>query len=242
MAIYRGQARKLDRNPVDKSDVIESVRKMEKLGFVDKLENLTSSQKEAIKNGRTQYFIPWRAVWNTNSSSTPCRFDASQVTTSGYSLNSRLAKGRNNMNKLVEILIRWSSHRFGFHVDIRKMQNTVNLAGKDWCQQLNLWHDNLSVADGPYVKVIKTLIYGVKSSGSQAEIGLRTTAFTGHVVKLALDDLHKEQIKLTDSQIALHWISNKRNPLKQWVRNEFVEINRLADRTSWKCVLADLGM
>ena len=41
MAIYRGEARKLDGNAVDKSDVMESERKMQKLGFVDKLENLT---------------------------------------------------------------------------------------------------------------------------------------------------------------------------------------------------------
>ena len=45
---------------------MESERKMQKLGFVDRLENLTSSQKEAIKN-RTHYSIPWRAVWNSLS-------------------------------------------------------------------------------------------------------------------------------------------------------------------------------
>ena len=58
------------------------------------------------------------------------------------------------------------------------MYNTVKLAEKekDWCYQLYLWHDNLSVADDPYVNVIKTLIYGVKSSSNQAESGLRTTA------------------------------------------------------------------
>ena len=70
-------------------------------------------------------------------------------------------------------------------------------------------------------------------------------ASTGHVVKLALGDLHKECIKLTDSQITLHWVSNTRNPLKQWVRNKVLEISRLADRTLWKYVqskdiLADL--
>ena len=31
------------------------------------------------------------------------------------------------MNKLVEILIRWSKHRIGFHTDIKKMYNTVQL-------------------------------------------------------------------------------------------------------------------
>ena len=71
-------------------------------------------------------------------------------------------------------------------------------------------------------------------------------ASTGHVVKSALGDLHKECMKLTDSQIALHWISNTRNLLKQRVRNKVVEINRLADGTLWKYVqnkdmLADLG-
>lgn len=54
-----------------------------------------------------QYFISWRAVWKGNSFSTPCRivFDASQATASGYNLNDLLAKGRNYLNKLQEILI-----------------------------------------------------------------------------------------------------------------------------------------
>ena len=68
------------------------------------------------------------------------------------------------MNKLIEIIIRWPTHRFGFHTDIRKMYNTVILAEKDW--HYHLWHDNLCVTDDPDVKVIKTLIYGVKSSGN----------------------------------------------------------------------------
>ena len=73
-------------------------------------------------------------------------------------------------------------------------------------------------------------------------------ASSGHVVKLALGDLHKECIKLTDSQIALHWISNVRNPLKQCVRNKVVAMNRLADFVEGcsgvqsKDMLADLGM
>ena len=49
---------------------MECERKMQKLGFVDKLENLMPSQKEGIKNSRTQYFIPWRTFWNSNSLST----------------------------------------------------------------------------------------------------------------------------------------------------------------------------
>ena len=39
-----------------------------------------------------------------------------------------------------------------------------------------LWENNLNATEKPEWKVIKTLIYGIKSSGNQAERGLRQTA------------------------------------------------------------------
>ena len=150
---------------------------MQQLGFVDVLEDLTVEQQQKIKNSELQYVIPWRAVWNQNSLITPCRlvFDAPQATDSGYSLNSISAKGRNNMNKLIQILIRWMVYRYVYHTDIQKMYNTVRLVEEDRCFQLYLWN-NLSISKEPYTKVIKTLIYGVKSSGNQSERALRETA------------------------------------------------------------------
>ena len=101
LKVYNNQVRRLDKNQKDKNDVVMSEQKLQTMGFVDFLENLSSSQKIKINDSKIQYFIPWRAVRNTNSLSTPCRlvFDASLTTSSGYSLNSILAKGRNNMNK-----------------------------------------------------------------------------------------------------------------------------------------------
>ena len=178
MSVFKSQVRKLDRNPSDKQAVIESERKLQELGFVQKLENLSDEQIKMIMDSVVQYYIPWKAVFNPESISTPCRlvFDASQVTPSGYSLNSIVAKGRNNMNKLVVILIRWFFHRCVFHTDIRKMYNSVHLAQEHWRYQLYLWHDELSPDSEPFVKVIMTLIYGVKSSGNQAESALRKVA------------------------------------------------------------------
>ena len=88
-----------------------------------------------------QNFIPWRAVWNGNSISTPCSlvFDASQPTASGTSLNDILAKGKNNKNMLVEIVIRWSTHKIGFHTDVKNMYNTVQLREENWCFQRYIW-------------------------------------------------------------------------------------------------------
>ena len=46
---------------------------------------------------------------------------------------------------------------------------------------------------------------------------LNTT--TGHVVKLSFRKYVKKWLKLSDSQIVLHWINSIRFVMKQWVRN-----------------------
>ena len=71
-------------------------------------------------------------------------------------------------------------------------------------------------------------------------------AHTGEVVKRSLGKYHQNSKKLTDSQIALHWISNSDKPLKQWVRNRVIEIRRFTIPEQWKYVqskdmIADLG-
>ena len=87
----------------------QSYKVLNLLKYVDYLKNLTHEQQQMLKNSKVKNSIPWRAVWNGNSISTPCYviFDASCPTITGCSLNDILAKGRNNMNKLVEIVIRW---------------------------------------------------------------------------------------------------------------------------------------
>ena len=84
-------------------------------------------------------------------------------------MNDILAKGKNNLNNLVEIVIRWSIHKIGFHTDIKNMYNSVKLIEDDWCQQRYIWQKDLNPRKLPQEKVIKTLIYAVKSSGNQAQ-------------------------------------------------------------------------
>ena len=178
LKVYHQQLNKLDKEPSDKADVIASEKKLQSMGFVDYVENLSTNQQQMLSNSKIINFIPWRAVWKPNSISTPCRivFDASQPTDSGFSLNDILAKGTNNMNRLVEILIRWTTHHTAFHTDIRKMYNSVRLQPHHWCLQRYIWEADLDKTKIPKEKVIKTLIYGVKSSGNQSERALRETA------------------------------------------------------------------
>ena len=69
---------------------------------------------------------------------------------------------------------------------------------------------------------------------------------TGEVVKRALRKHHSHGLKLTDSQIVLHWISNEERQLKQWVRNRVIEVKRFTEIKDWyhidtKNMIADIA-
>ena len=178
LKVYRSQVKKLGKSEVDKQQVLEAERKLHNLGFVDFFDNLPEEDKETILSSEVKYFLPWRPVYNPHSVSTSCRlvFDASQPVPGACSLNDILAKGTNNMNNLIQILIRWCLRVSAFHSDIMKMYNTIRLDKSHWCYQLYLWNDDLDVNRAPVWKFVKTLIYGVRSSGNQAECALRKIA------------------------------------------------------------------
>ena len=171
LKVFSQQLKRLKNNPKDKDDVLKSEKKLHDLGYVDYVKNLPEEMQDELSRKKVQNFIPWRVVWKESSISTPCRvvFDASQPTGSGYSLNDILAKGRNNLNKLQEIMIRWCTNKVAFHSDVQKMYNCVNLDKNDWCLQRYIWQEELDPDKIPEEKVIKTLIYGVKCSGNLAE-------------------------------------------------------------------------
>ena len=86
--VYTGVVKALAKSSKDKEDVLQAECKLQNLGFVDWLENLSKDDQNLILNGTVQYYIPWRLVWS-NSVSTPVRpvFDASMHPPGGCSLN-----------------------------------------------------------------------------------------------------------------------------------------------------------
>ena len=176
--IYQSQIKTLNNRPEDKASVIASEGKLQELGFVDYFSNLPPETRQLIADAPLQHFLPWRIAWNPDSLSTPSRmvFDGTFSGLNGCGLNSVLAKGTNNMNSLVIMLIAWVTCRFAFHTDIAKMYNHIWLDEKHWRYQLYLWDEELSLGVPPVWKVIKTAIYGVISSGNVADCGLRKTA------------------------------------------------------------------
>ena len=176
--VYRSQVRILNSNPSDKASVVASEAKLQELGFVDYVDNFDPEVRDSIFGSAVKYFIPWRAVFSEKSASTPCRlvFDASMGSKNSCSLNSMLAKGVNGMNKLMEVFLRWTTKPDAFHTDVSKMYNCVKLKKDHWRYQLYLWSDGLDPDVPPRWKGVKTAIYGVRSSGNQAECALRRVA------------------------------------------------------------------
>ena len=178
LATYRSQIRKLEKHPDDKVAVLKSESKLQELGFVDYVKNLPYEQQEKQRSSKFHNFIPWRIMWKASSLSTPVRvvMDASQPTATGFALNDLLAKGINNMNSLLEILLRWPIQVVCFHTDVSKMYNTIRLHEDHWCFQRYLWQEGLDPSKPPEEKVIMRIMYGLTPSGNQAEHAIRLTA------------------------------------------------------------------
>ena len=177
MKNYKLQARKLENLPEDRKKIIESERKLYDLGYVCYFDDLSAEEK-ALFEGKLHNFIPWGVQWDENSVSTEVRlvFDASRSSPGGCGLNSLLGKGINTMNKINEIMIRFATYPYVYHTDIKKMYNAVHLDKIHWRYQMYHWLDNLAADEEPRVKVIKTIIYGVRPSGALAGRALRLLA------------------------------------------------------------------
>ena len=175
--LYESQVKRLAKTPSDRKDTVDSEAKLQELGFVDYLENLDEDDRKLVLDSPVKYYIPWHVVYS-KSISTPVRivFNCSHKTPGGWSINDCLASGICSLNNLVEILIRWTSHEWAYHTDVRKMYNAVHLTKAHWCYQLYYWQEDLDPNKEPKIKVIKTLIYGSRASGQLAERALRLTA------------------------------------------------------------------
>ena len=161
-----------------KKAVIASEKKLQSRGKVEWVSNFPPETQEMLRKHPVQNYIPWLIQQNENSISTPVRlvFHGSHKTTTGYALNDIMAKGRNGLNKLVEVVIRWFAYPFAFQTDVQMMYNTVRLHEEDWCLQRYIFQEDLDPKVIPLEKILTTVFYGMKASGNQAEYALRETA------------------------------------------------------------------
>ena len=143
--LYQRRVTALSKSEKDKDDVITAEKKLQNLGYVDYVKNLSPKLQKMLSESPIQNFLPWFPVWSSNSVTTSCRpvFHGSLATATGYSLNSILPKGINNLNVLVEIVIRWGMYLVAMHTDVKQLYNRIILKEEYWCFQRYIWEENL---------------------------------------------------------------------------------------------------
>ena len=178
------QVRLYTNDEVTKPLIIKAMKKLFDNGHVDLLKNLPLKTQQRILEQPVNYFIPWRVVFKSSSLSTPARpvFDCSARTPitsegkGGRCLNDLMCKGRNMSFNLIKMLLRFCIGSVGLSGDIKQFYNVFKLEEEFWHLQLFLWKEDLKVDTPTLIAVIKTLIYGNKSSAPLSEEGMRLLA------------------------------------------------------------------
>lgn len=172
--VLESQLRNISKSEDMKQDVLQSHKKLQDRGHVVSVKDLSPEELERMNSMPGDgYIIPWRTVYKESSLSTPCRmvFDASAKTPGGESLNNILAKGRNKLEKILHILLRFRRKPFAFACDVSMAYNGLKLVPEHYKFQQYLWKLDLNPDNETLIMIIKTLIYGVRPSGSQTMEG-----------------------------------------------------------------------
>ena len=94
-------------------------------GHIKFVDDLPNEVKEDIINSKLSYTILSDVAFKEDSVSTAARwvFDAGSKTSTGYSLNDILAKGKNNLILLINMVLSWRNGRLGLCGDIQQFYN-----------------------------------------------------------------------------------------------------------------------
>ena len=172
------------KDPTTKELILKSMKKLFDNGHVGLLTDLPISLQEQITNEKVNYYIPWRVTFKAGSLSTPARivYDCSSRTprredgSGGRCLNDICCKGKTMSFNLIKMLLRFSIGTHAISGDLRQFYNCFKLTELHWHLQLFLWKPDMDPQADTVTAVVKTLIYGNKSSAPQTEEGMRQLA------------------------------------------------------------------
>ena len=104
------------------------MREYMELGHAEKVPN-----EDLDKDTSGVFYLPIHAVYKASSSTTKIHaiFDASAKSSSGISLNDTLLVGPTVHSPLIDVLLRFQSHRIGLIADVSKMYRAVELIKPD---------------------------------------------------------------------------------------------------------------
>ena len=195
LRIYQSQCKKSD---VIKEQVRASHKDLVGRGFMAPLSSLSSKLRRLILDAPFRHYFPWRAVHKPGSISTPVRL---VVDPSCTGLNIILAKGRNMLPMIPDILVRLRTQRFAWSSDISKLYNRLHLNDSSLPYSLFLYNESLSDKVKPDIWIQTRAWYGVSSTGNQAGVALERLAEANKdMYPLAVDPMTRD--KFVDDMVS----------------------------------------
>ena len=122
------------------------------------------------------FYLPMHAVYKASSSTTKIRavFDASAKSSSGISLNDTLQVGPTVHSPLIDVLLRFRTHRVALIADISKMYRAVELTEPDRDLHRFVWRSNSEDTLQDYR--ITRVTFGVSASSYAANMAVKQDA------------------------------------------------------------------
>lgn len=148
--------------------MVDSDYKNQYIDFMDNYEQMhhmkTIPKEEVTIENHQAYYLPHHAVFKDSSTTTKLRvvFDASNKTSTGVSLNDKLAVGPTIQDDIISIMLRFRSHAFVLKADIEKMYRQILVSSEDQNYQRILWRRDTS-ANFEHFK-LQTVTYGTASA------------------------------------------------------------------------------
>lgn len=206
--------------------------------------HMVETSPNEIKNQKC-YFIPHQAVIKETSATTKIRIvlDASSPSSTGYSLNQALYKGRHLTPEVFQTLIHFHIPPIAFIADIQKMYHHIFVYPEDALYQLFLWRED----ERDELKIYKSIkvIFGESSAAYLAIRTIKQLAddekpIASEIIKkrFHVDNLAtgsstlQEALKTRDDLIEL--LKRGGFLLRQWASNEKKLIESLPENLIYK--------
>ncbi|XP_029054415.2 uncharacterized protein LOC114881732 [Osmia bicornis bicornis] len=185
--------RRLMKQPQLREQYIEFLAEYERLGHMSRISKQTVDEKIV-------FYLPHHAVFKADSTTTKLRvvFDGSAKTSTGKVQNSDTQKvGPTVQSKLVDILLRFRTHRYVLSADIAKMYRQILVDSEQRRFQRILWRSN---PDHPIKTFeLNTITYGTASAPYLAtrvlqEVGLKCVQDFPTVSRIVINDFYVDDL------------------------------------------------
>ncbi|XP_076230178.1 uncharacterized protein LOC143175315 [Nomia melanderi] len=175
-----------------REEYVKFLNEYEMLGHMSRVPILES-------DAGLSFYLPHHAVIKEGSTTTKLRvvFDGSAKTSTGISLNDTQRVGSTVQSELIDILLRFRTHKYVLSADIEKMYRQILVKPKKRCLQRILWRPNQDSPIETYE--LKTVTYGTASAPFLAtrvlkQLGLDCAVEAPTVSTIIINDFYVDDL------------------------------------------------